>query len=281
MQLEKITKLHRDFKFNFSSDVQEILPGGRLATSPVVEEAEIVVRIEEKKKIVADLSSKILTHGFIILAIHGLGGIDKTTLAQLIVSDEQFKEYFLVWIYVSEVFDLKKIENSIFSQVSKRIPVMTDLETATANMNIPIVLDDLWEKNDFQLDQLKLKLQALLKLAKVIVIVTTREEAIGKNVSEHIEPYNVEGLTDKMCWHIIKHKSDFVNRDDKEQSELEPIGMEIARKCKGVALAAQSIGYTLHFKGPGEWESLKNSDIWNLSTSEDTSSSTHHVLAYP
>uniref|UniRef100_A0A0D9XQA6 Uncharacterized protein n=1 Tax=Leersia perrieri TaxID=77586 RepID=A0A0D9XQA6_9ORYZ len=256
VRLENITKMQKDFNFisESSSHVndQEVLYGDRV-TSPKVEEAAIIGRTHETRKIVADLSNKILTSDLIILAIHGMGGIGKTTLAQLVFNDKLFKDYCPVWVYVSQVFDLNKIESSIISQLSKTMPLITDLEMIPPNMNILIVLDDLWEKDDFRLDKLKLKLN-VGKGAKVIVIVTTREEYIAKKFS-NIEPYKLEALTDDMCWHIIKQKSDFVNRNDKEQ--LEQIGREIARKCGGVALAAQSLGYTLRFKSSDEWESVK------------------------
>lgn len=74
-----------------------------------------------------------------------------------------------------------------------------------------------------------------------------------------------------------KTKSAFNDRDDKEQ--LEPIGRDIAKKCGGVALAAQSLGYILQSMASDEWESVRNSDIWTQSTSKGRSSPHHNVLA--
>ncbi|XP_015697595.1 disease resistance protein RGA2 [Oryza brachyantha] len=277
VRLEKITKQHKDFNFilDSSSDIKEqnVLFGDRL-TSPKVEEATIFGRNEDKSKIVNNLSKKMLMEDFIVLAICGMGGIGKTTLAQLVFNDKHFKEYYPVWVYVSQVFDLNKIERSIISQLSKRMPKMTDLDMAPPDMNVIIVLDDLWEKDGSKLEKLKAML-TVNKEGKMIIIATTRDESIAKRFST-IEPYHLDPLTDDMCWKIIKEKSDFVNRNDKDQ--LEQIGREIARKCGGVALAAQSLGYTLYSKRFDEWESIKNNDIWNESTSEDTSSP-HHVLA--
>uniref|UniRef100_A0A0D9XQA8 NB-ARC domain-containing protein n=1 Tax=Leersia perrieri TaxID=77586 RepID=A0A0D9XQA8_9ORYZ len=264
--LEKIRKQHKDFKFDpeSSSALPQVLSGYR-ATSPEVEDADIVGRTEAKQKIVSVLSKKISMHDFTILVIHGMGGIGKTTLAQLVCTDNQFRGYSPVWVHVSEVFDLKKIESSIITQLPGSTP-----------SNIIMVLDDLWEKYGGNLDGLKLKIKSISKGAKVIVIVTTRHEDIASKFLNS-DSYKLEGLTDEMCWDIIKQRSGFVNRDDKDQ--LEQIGREIARKCGGVPLAARSVGYTLHSKRPDEWESVKNSDIWNESNSDDTSSSTHHVLA--
>uniref|UniRef100_A0A0D3HJI9 Rx N-terminal domain-containing protein n=1 Tax=Oryza barthii TaxID=65489 RepID=A0A0D3HJI9_9ORYZ len=94
VELKKITKQHKDFSFasENTANIQEEVSSVR-KTSPKVEETAIVGRIQEKRKILACLSERILTQDFIILAIYGMGGIGKTTLAQLVFNDKQFKEY--------------------------------------------------------------------------------------------------------------------------------------------------------------------------------------------
>ncbi|KAF8663567.1 hypothetical protein HU200_055379 [Digitaria exilis] len=111
---------------------------------------------------------------------------------------------------------------------------------------------------------------------KVVVIVTTRDEHIARKICT-VQPYKLLPLSDETCWAIIKQKSDFEAREDKEY--LEQIGRDIAMKCGGVALAAQALGYMLKPLTFGEWESVRNSDIWNASTSEQESLAHHNVLA--
>jgi hypothetical protein len=185
-----------------------------------------------------------------------------------------------VWVYVSQTFDLKKIGNSIISQLSENGSQQTDLQVIQnslskllASKNILIVLDDLWEDKESHLESLK----AMIKVgegSKVVVVVTTRTKDIAQKIST-IQPHELEPLTHDMCWSIIKQKSAFESRGDKQH--LEQIGMDIAKKSGGVALAAQSLGHMLHFLESSEWESVRNSDIWNISSSEDTPST--HVFA--
>ncbi|VAH86377.1 unnamed protein product [Triticum turgidum subsp. durum] len=135
---------------------------------------------------------------------------------------------------------------------------------------ILIVLDDLWEGSDFLLDDLKTMLM-VEKASKVVVILTTRNEGIAKKMSTR--PHKLAPLTNDMCWTIIKQKSGFEDKDDK--AKLEQIGINIAMKCVGVGLAAQSLGYMLNSMPTShEWESVRDSDIWTLSASdsEDTPS---------
>jgi hypothetical protein len=149
------------------------------------------------------------------------------------------------------------------------------LAVATARKKIMIVLDDLWEGNESKLDELKGML-TVGEAGKVVVIITTRDEAIANKICT-VQPYKLLPLADEMCWDIIKQKSDFEARNDKER--LEPIGRDIAMKCGGVALAAQALGYLLKPLTFGEWESVRNNDIWNAPTFEHESSPHHNVLA--
>ncbi|EMS61842.1 Cysteine-rich receptor-like protein kinase 26 [Triticum urartu] len=230
----------------------------RRETASDVEEALIIGRNEEKQKIVATLSGSI-TPEMTVLPIYGIGGIGKTTLAQIVFNASQFAGYSRVWVYVSQNLDLNKIGNSILSQLSEESHVAekqmihNKLRKVLAGKKILVVLDDVWEKNPDTLKSLK----AMLRLgvgSMVTIIVTTRDEAIAREICHTVEPYKLGTLTDKFCWKIIKEKTSFKDRVDKKQ--MKHTGREIATKCGGVALAAQSLGYTLNGKSSDEWESL-------------------------
>nr|ADH59449.1 Tsn1 [Triticum turgidum subsp. dicoccum]ADH59450.1 Tsn1 [Triticum turgidum subsp. dicoccum] len=249
-------------------------------TSSDVEPTLIIGRDEEKHKILSILSES-NAEEMTILPIYGIGGIGKTTLAQLVFNDIQFRDYYRVWVYVSQKFDLKKIGNFIISQLTKETSDIDDQQTLHnrlrqlfAGKSILIVLDDLWEEKQHELEKLKAMLR--LGIGNKVVIVTTRDEAIARKINRTVMPYKLEILTDDMCWSIIKQKSFFEDRCDKEQ--LGQIGMDIAIKCGGVALAAQSLGYMLREMESDQWESVRDSYIWNLSTMEDPSLRNHEVL---
>jgi hypothetical protein len=152
----------------------------------------------------------------VILPIYGFGGISKTTFAKLIFGDAQFNDYSRVWVYVSQVFDSKKIGNSIISQVSnngdsyiiQNQMINKRLQELLAGKKILVVLDDMWRDRDNEC-QLK-ELRAMLRVgegSKVVVLVTTRDVVMAKELCT-IEPHKLDPLTDDMCWTIIKQKSD-------------------------------------------------------------------------
>ena len=95
--------------------------------------------------------------------IHGLGGMGKSTLAQLVHNDAQIiKKYdHRIWVYVSQDFSLKKIGSSIISLIQieggqqnrDTLEVINQsLDSLLCGNKVLIVLDDLWEKKDIELD---------------------------------------------------------------------------------------------------------------------------------
>jgi len=238
----------------------------------IVEE-HIVGRTKEKEKVIASLL-EVMSEKITILPIHGIGGIGKTTFARLIYNDPKFKCYSQVWVDVSQRFGLNRIRESMISQLSgKESPAnerqmihycLTDL---ISHKKIMIVLDDLWVDNQFQLQELKDMLYH--DDSNIIVLVTTRSELVAERICTNLQPHMILPLTNDMCWDIIKQRSGFKDRNDKEQ--LMGIGLEIAQKCAGVALAALSLGFTLRSMNFDEWMKVKDSDIWNEPVSKDFS----------
>jgi hypothetical protein len=279
-RLQKITDDRNNYRVLPETRSEEKHVPDTRETAGNVEEAEIIGRTDEKLEILACISGS-TTQGTTIFPICGIGGIGKTTLARSVFNYSEFKEYSKVWVYVSQKFELKRIGNIIVSQLSPESPMSDDLHSIYTLLRklftgkrILVVLDDLWENNPIHLQELK----AMLKQgegSKVLVVVTTREKSIAQEIG-NVDPFELPPLSDQMCWDILKVKSKFETRQDKER--LETVGKEIAKKCGGVALAAQSLGHMLKSKTYDVWDSVRSNHIWNLSTPTDTSS-THEVLA--
>lgn len=279
-KLENISKQRHEFSFTAgnSSYAQQVID--ERETKSEVVEADILGRDQEKRRVIALLTRASTSSEFIILPIYGIGGIGKTTLAQLLFNDKYFKDYEKAWVYVSQIFDLKKIDDTIRSQLQKDQRQLTDMQEPDADPPLPkkilIVLDDLWENDDFKVDDLKHTLKRVLNGYKVHVIVTTRDADIARKI-QTTEAYPIEPLSSDVCWTVIKQIVGFEGRADR--GRLEDIGKEIAMKCGGVALTARALGYMLRSRNFLGWVSVKDNGIWNASATGYTPSPYDNVLA--
>ncbi|GJN10487.1 hypothetical protein PR202_ga28585 [Eleusine coracana subsp. coracana] len=278
-KLRKINEERQNFDFTLSIGTSlEHQHYDHSETTTVRNEAKIVGRDKEKKEITDLLSASCSNDGTMILPIYGLGGIGKSTLAGLVYNDNQFKQYdYRVWVYVSQVFNLNKIGRSIISQLPAEADqqntnelhmIYQCLDNLLPGKKILIVLDDIWEEDDYELEKLKSMLHVDKEGSMVDVIVTTRTECVANKICTN-ESYKLQPLKDDVCWDIIKRSSRFKDKSNKEK--LEHIGLDIAKKCGGVALAAQALGYVLKSKDLHGWSEMNNSDIWNESSEVDNS----------
>lgn len=83
--LENIEKERQNYSFRTSSRSNDQQVINDRATSPKVIKADILGRDREKQKIIALLNIVSTSSEFIILPICGIGGIGKTTIAQLLL----------------------------------------------------------------------------------------------------------------------------------------------------------------------------------------------------
>jgi hypothetical protein len=270
-ELRKINKKFKDFHFTPGSQQDQPPCDDRETKGDLNKEEIIIGRDAEKKEIMDILSASHSKDGAMFLPIHGLGGMGKSTLARRVYNDTQFKQYYdhQVWVYVSQEFDLKKIGRSIISSLSTAAGqqntdtwelIQQCLDGLLLGEKILIVLDDIWEEDEFKLTELKGMLNKNRNM--VDVLVTTREESIANKICTNTA-YKLQPLENNVCWEIIKRYSEFEHKSS--QVQLEEIGLDMAKKCAGVALAARALGYMLKPIDLHDWLEINNSDIWNES----------------
>uniref|UniRef100_A0ACD5YZH9 Uncharacterized protein n=1 Tax=Avena sativa TaxID=4498 RepID=A0ACD5YZH9_AVESA len=254
-------------------------------TYPSFEEASIIGRRLDKKRIVAVLLSVAsnFTQGPIILPIFGLAGSGKTTLAKMVFNntDSFIQQYnFRVWVYASSELNFHRIGESILRQVvsggedkeeindqgsnpyvAGMEHIMKRLHELLNGKKVLLILDDLWEEDSIQLQLLKSMLTFLGD--KVDVIVTTCNQAIARKICTVVQPYRLNPLGDDTCWEIIKKSICF-----EEDEVLEKIGWKIASKCRGIPPAALEYSSMLAgSRDPTEWEEIMESNVLYCSTS--------------
>lgn len=242
----------------------------RTSSSSVGKEPLVYGRDEDKEAIVKMLLMDEECHENVsVIPIVGMGGIGKTTLAQLVYNDRNVKQNFHVfaWVCVSEEFDVISITERLYESVfnksaeCKALDILqVSLKEKLGNSKFLIVLDDVWNENYVKWGELCAPFQLGRHGSKIIV--TTRNESVASVVGSPRTAYHVKLLTDDDCLSLLAQHA---GRSFHDNTELKEVGLGLVKKCKGLPLAALTLGGLLRSKETKEeWSDVLNSKIWDL-----------------
>ncbi|XP_072971053.1 putative disease resistance protein RGA3 isoform X3 [Typha angustifolia] len=263
-----------------SKDKQPLNTSSRNTTSLLPVFHKLVGRDDEKQMIISKLlnsSSASDSRNFSILPIVGVGGIGKTTLAQLVYNDENIEKHFntRVWVCVSNTFDVPLLTRRILELVVNEKQTTDNLQFLQQELlknlrskKVLLVLDDVWnDQNSKSWDDL-LKPFSSVERGSMILL-TTRMENVAKMMTGAMEPIFLKRLNKEDYWEFFKDCA-FGGVDPNDHKKLKDIGSRIAKKLKGSPLAAKTVGWILKTNLNDEhWERILNSEIWKLDQGEN------------
>ena len=227
----------------------------------------MVERDEDKEEIIKLLVSSGNEKNLSAVAIIGIGGLGKTTLAQLVYNDERVVDFFgpKIWICVSDDFDVKLLVKKILESLSGVVEKSESLEVLKVSLHEKLrqqryllVLDDVWN-DDFQnWDRLRTLLMVGAKGSKILV--TTRNRNVASTMGIDHFPFSLKGLKENQSWNLFS-KIAFEEGQERMYPRLVGIGKEIVNMCNGVPLIIKTLGAILRFKTEERpWLSIRNNE---------------------
>ncbi|KAM3192659.1 hypothetical protein ACQJBY_069706 [Aegilops geniculata] len=213
--------------------------------------------------------------------IVGVGGIGKTTLAQLIYNDERILDSFDVrmWVSVSNNFDKIRITKEIISYPTDSenaeltnfnfSKLQEELRWRLRSKRFLLVLDDVWynEKYGEHINkQMWMEIIAPIKESFTMsgskILVTTRTELVSKMLDSR-SLFILEGLGRDDSWSLFRQCA-FGSTKPEGYPELKQLGYQIVQKLKGSPLALKVVGGHLNGKfSDAEWEDVLQRDVLN------------------
>ncbi|KAL7140263.1 hypothetical protein ABFS83_09G110300 [Erythranthe nasuta] len=215
--------------------------------------------------------------GVCVLSIVGTGGLGKTTLAKLAYNNSRVMSCFelRIWICVSDPFDEVGIANEIIEGAEGSKPntdqlerVLKCLKETISGKKFLLVLDDVWTEDSTKWEPLRICLKGGGLGSRILV--TTRNERVALMMgSVKNDIHHLGHLSHEECWLLLSRIA-LSEKNENEHEKFQNIGNDIANKCKGLPLAAKTLGSLLQFKNSVEaWDNVLNSEIWELEEVEN------------
>ncbi|XP_062115464.1 putative disease resistance RPP13-like protein 1 isoform X3 [Humulus lupulus] len=231
--------------------------------APLVEESDVYGRDDDRKTILNLLLSDDMSGDkFSVIPIVGMGGMGKTTLAQLVYNDEGVNQKFetKVWVTVGDESKLDKVMKKIIQKVDhyekceieEQFEHLDKVKKVLAGKKFLVVLDDVWDEDRNCWEVLK-------------SCFTTRSHIVA-SIMETESTHYLQRISFDKSWELFAKFASIDDLNSYEQLDnLEEIGRKIVDKCKGLPLAIKVLGGLLRGKKKREdWNDVLNNDIWEL-----------------
>ncbi|KAJ3682200.1 hypothetical protein LUZ60_014773 [Juncus effusus] len=226
-----------------------------------------VGRETDKQRVVRELTSQNIDEGadsiVSVLAVHGVCGIGKTMLAQMVYNDITISTQFelKLWVNMSHrEFNPERLTRSIIESVDQGLPfggtslhsLQIELEKRIKGRRYLLVLDDYWHENRHDWEKLKIPLYKGAVGSRILI--TTRSRLVVDTV-DTLGSYHLRGLSEDECFSLVCQYAS--SRYNDLSNDLYEVSSDILNKCRGIPMEAISLGNRLHRENDREkWRNI-------------------------
>ncbi|KAL5555560.1 hypothetical protein UlMin_037796 [Ulmus minor] len=187
------------------------------------------------------------------IAIVGMGGLGKTTIAQKLFHDNEVLGRFdkMIWVCVSRAFSEEQVLRSMLQRLGKDVngvdgsQLLSEIQQVLADKTCLIVMDDVWQINVEWWTNLCSVLPNR-EGKKSCIVITTRNEGVASDMGvESSRTHKPNTLNDHDSWCLFSKFAFSSSKGVCSDNEVEKLSKEIAKKCGGLPLAIKTIGALL------------------------------------
>ncbi|KAK9664921.1 hypothetical protein RND81_14G077400 [Saponaria officinalis] len=193
-----------------------------------------------------------------VVAIAGMPGLGKTTLANKVFTDPHIELKFMyrVWVRVSQQYNRREVLRTIWHKVGdgslsdpnniSEDELSDKVRGHLAEKHCLIALDDIWTDKAWN----ELQNAFPRENSKLRILVTTRENSLAFRAQEG-KPFPLKLLDTDKSFQLLEKR---VFRKQKCPDHLRVLGEEISKKCGGLPLAIVIIaGILLQSRTEKKW----------------------------
>ncbi|GAU51546.1 hypothetical protein TSUD_414090 [Trifolium subterraneum] len=245
----------------------------RRSYSHVIEED--IIGVEDNVKILESCLVNNNNNGYKIVAIWGMGGLGKTTLAKKVYHSTNVRQSFesLAWAYISQHCQARDVWEGILlkllspsKELREELVNMRDEEVAKKLYRVQVekkclvVLDDIWSVGTWNNLSPGFPTGISSSVVGSKILLTTRNNDVALFMDPNCYLHEPRCLDEDDSWELFQKKA-FPKYDDPDSrisTEMEKLGREMVGRCGGLPLAIIVLGGLLASKPTFyEWDTVR------------------------
>ncbi|CAL5348108.1 unnamed protein product [Camellia sinensis] len=221
-------------------------------TIPFVDDKQVVGRDGDVSTVIdMMLGSDNTVDDLPVIAIVGMGGAGKTTLAQLVYKHDEVVKTFgeqRMWICVSDDFKVERLLNEMVEcltgnkcETQNVQGIVKKLGEKLKGKKYLLVLDDVWNENQDKWVRMRDSLLGIGGSKGSKIMATTRSmDVVSTMRTSPSLTHHLNQLSENDSWTMFRKRA-FANGGPTETQKVD-IGGKMVKKCKGVPLAIKTLG---------------------------------------